>query len=76
MVEGTSTILLVNGEYSNGTVEQLTNQVEWESSDLSVLSVNKNGHLLALSPGTLTLTATKDDVTSEPVEIDVVQAAA
>ncbi|CAH7403444.1 hypothetical protein VCHA43P282_90122 [Vibrio chagasii] len=76
IVEGTSTILLVNGEYSNGTVEQLTNQVEWESSDLSVLSVNKNGHLLALSPGTVTLTATKDDVTSEPVEIDVVQAAA
>jgi WD40 repeat protein len=43
----------------------------WETSDSSVVTVDENGNIIALSPGTAEITAYAEEITSQPCDIVV-----
>jgi hypothetical protein len=63
--------LSITAKFSDGTERKLTEGVEWESSDPTVLNVSPEGELQGLKDGTATLAARYRDFRSEPVSIEV-----
>jgi len=51
------------GNYSDGSVQNLTRQVTWASSNTAVLQIVSGGNSRGLTPGTTTVTATLGSVT-------------
>ncbi len=58
IANGTSTSLTVTGQYSDGTNQDLTSQVAWQSSDTSIATVDSSGVVSAVAVGSATITAT------------------
>jgi trimeric autotransporter adhesin len=50
------------GDFSDGTTENLTSQVNWTSSAVGVATINANGLATATGTGSTTITATLDGV--------------
>jgi uncharacterized protein YjdB len=50
--------LSVNGQYTDDSVEAVDSLVTWQSSDPSVATISSSGRVLAISPGTISVTAT------------------
>jgi hypothetical protein len=63
--------LSITAKFSDGTERKLTEGVQWESSDPTVLNVNPEGEVEGLKDGTATLAARYKDFRSEPVSIEV-----
>ena len=49
---------MATGTYSDGSTQNITNQVTWASSSTAVATVNASGLVTAVSPGTTTISAT------------------
>lgn len=61
LVRGETLRFTASGTYSDGTTKDLTFDASWSSSDPLVASVSVTGEVAALSAGTTTLRASKDD---------------
>ena len=62
--EGTFEALTVTGTYSDKSTADLTGKVTWASSDSNVATVNAEGGVTGVSLGTVTITASKDSLSS------------
>ena len=58
IANGTSASLTVTGQYSDGTHQDLTSQVTWQSSNTSIATVDSSGVVAAVGVGSATITAT------------------
>ncbi len=68
LAPGTTLQLKARGVYSNNVVQNLTNQVVWESADPGVATVNSAGLAAATaSTGSTTITATLNGITGTAV---------
>jgi len=67
---GTETQLSATAFYDDGNRQNTTSEVEWSSSDTRVLSISSTGKLKPLAPGSSTITATLDSITTS-VELTV-----
>ncbi|MFA0159562.1 Ig-like domain-containing protein [Vibrio sp. 10N.261.46.A3] len=70
---GQSTQLTATATYSDGTSSDVTKHVVW-ASDPSVAVVDPEGVVLGVGMGTTTLTATKDSVSCNTVDVEVTSA--
>ncbi len=52
------------GTYSDSSTQNITNTAQWTTANASVASVNATGLATAISPGTVTVTATLNSVTA------------
>ncbi|MCA1666054.1 MAG: putative Ig domain-containing protein [Thermomicrobia bacterium] len=60
---GQSEQFTATGTYADGSMQNLTNQVQWSSSNPQVVTVDANGKVTGESPGTVTITASLNGVT-------------
>jgi uncharacterized protein YjdB len=69
LADGTSLQLIARGLYSDGSTQDMTDQVTWESGDISVLTVsnsmNSVGSITGQSPGQTNITATLENTTGQ-----------
>jgi hypothetical protein len=63
--------LSITAKFSDGTERVVSEGVEWESSDPTVLNVTPQGEVKGLKDGTAALAARYKDFRSEPVSIEV-----
>jgi uncharacterized protein YjdB len=67
LAKGTQAQLAASGTYSDGTVQDLTTQVSWSSSDTTVLTIanssGNQGRASAVAPGMATASATLSGIT-------------
>ena len=68
--EQTTTPLQINATYSDGTIKEITDNINWDIQDNSIISIDNNT-LKALKEGTTTLSATVDNHTSNTISITV-----
>ena len=59
------------GTYSDGSTKDITDSVTWESSDISVATIDATGLATANNKGTTYITAIKDGVSSEQAILTV-----
>lgn len=65
--------LKVFGTYSDNSVAELTQEVDWKIADQEILGSNENGYFLCKSEGITEVTATKDGTQGLPVKVIVVK---
>ena len=63
LVAGTTQQFTATGTYSNGSTQNITNQVAWSSLNTTVATVNGSGLASATSAGSTTISATMSSVT-------------
>src|SRR5579863_1529290 len=51
------------GQYSDGSTQTITNSVTWTSSNTAIATINSAGRATGVSGGTVTISATKSNVT-------------
>ena len=68
---GDTATLKATGTYQSGDKEDITSQVSWQSSDVSTISVNQEGEIVALKEGTATVFASLNGVESNSLLITV-----
>ena len=71
---GLSQYFYAIGLYSDGSSQDIGNQVNWVSSNISVATINSSGSVKAVAVGTSDITATFSGITSPPVSLAVVPA--
>lgn len=64
LAAGASEQLTAQGKYTDGSTQNLTSQVTWQSSDATVASVNSAGSLTSSKAGSVTITASMNSVTA------------
>ncbi|GAD74254.1 Ig-like domain-containing protein, partial [Vibrio azureus] len=74
LAKGVTQQLMATATYSDNTSSDISNLVTWRSGGLTVASVAPNGLLTAEGKGRVTLSAFKDNVTSNNVSVDVTDA--
>uniref|UniRef100_UPI003BA18D23 Ig-like domain-containing protein n=1 Tax=Aeromonas enteropelogenes TaxID=29489 RepID=UPI003BA18D23 len=74
--KGTSQQLTALATYSDNTSSDITSSVTWAPNDTGTATVTANGLLVGAGVGATTVTATKDGVTSNTVEVTVCDLAA
>ena len=55
------------GTYSDGTSRDITSQVTWRSTNISVVTVNSTGLATTVSPGTATITAASGNISGSVI---------
>lgn len=73
LLPGATATLGVTGSYSDGSSEDLTDQVNWVVGDQSVIQVTVDDDLLALAAGASSLQAQLNGVSSNVLSVNVVQ---
>ncbi len=63
IASGTSSQLSASGRFSDGSIQDLTSQSTWQSSNQAIVSVSALGMLEGLSQGSSTITATNGSTT-------------
>ncbi len=71
LAKGTKGKLTAIATYSDGTTQDISNLVAWNSSDIGVATVNLSGEVTAVTIGNATLTGRVGSVTSNPVSLSV-----
>jgi hypothetical protein len=56
--------LTLRGRFSDGTENEIANEIDWSSSNPQVASVNSAGEVTAIEPGTTNITATHGGLSS------------
>ncbi|MBN3571633.1 Ig-like domain-containing protein [Vibrio neptunius] len=74
IAKGQTEPLTAMATYSDGTSSNISDSVSWESIDPITASVTPEGLLSGGSVGNTTLTAVKDGVTSNTIDVDVTNA--
>jgi trimeric autotransporter adhesin len=64
LAAGLSADITATGTYSNGTTQNLNASVQWSSSSPAVATVSATGVMLAITPGSTTITATLNGVSA------------
>jgi uncharacterized protein YjdB len=64
---GSTQQFAANGTFSDGSTMNLTSQVSWSSSNVSVAIINSNGLLTSSSAGTSTITASLNGVSGTAI---------
>ena len=72
-IEGEQADVYVTGSYSNGTTSTVGG-AEWNSINPDVAYVNTDSLLVALKPGSTTITATVNGLISETVDVEITEA--
>jgi serine/threonine protein kinase len=65
------TTLRVAGKYSDGTQTDILKNLEWRSSDPSIVKINSNGEIEAVNNGSAQITASHEGLVSEPIALIV-----
>lgn len=60
------------GSYSDGTTEDITSQVTWTSTDITIATISSTGLATGIKPGQAVITATLSGVTSIGTALTVV----
>jgi hypothetical protein len=71
VVEGQTQQLTATATYDNNTSSNVTSSVTWTTADTNTATVTSAGLLSGVRAGTTTLTATKDNITSNEVNVTV-----
>uniref|UniRef100_UPI00260C68DD Ig-like domain-containing protein n=1 Tax=uncultured Shewanella sp. TaxID=173975 RepID=UPI00260C68DD len=71
VAKGQTQQLVADATYSDGTSSPVTNSVTWIPIDTATTTVSASGLLTGVEAGNTTLTATKDGVTSNTVDVNV-----
>ena len=71
IAKGATQTVTVTGHFSDGSTRTITSSVTWTSSDPTVARINAGkkggaGKALGISPGTVTITATKPPSGGQP----------
>jgi len=66
--------LKLQGDYSDGTKDDIANSIKWTSSDSRVAAVDDQGKLTARQPGTAEVSAHYGDLASAPRRVAVIAA--
>ncbi|MFM2661549.1 Ig-like domain-containing protein [Vibrio chagasii] len=74
VAKGQTQQLQATATYSDTTSSDVSDSVTWTSNELNTATVTSTGLLLGLAVGGTTLTATKDNITSNTVTMDVTDA--
>jgi trimeric autotransporter adhesin len=61
--------LTATGTFSDGSVQTITNTVNWSSSDANVASINNSGQITGQSAGSATITAQQGSVSGSMVVV-------
>lgn len=69
VAKGQTRQLTAIGIYSNGTIANVSNSVTWIPADISVAAVAPTGLLVGVEAGTTSVTANKDNITSNMVSV-------
>ena len=69
--QGDTLQLVALAGYDDGTAQDVSQTADWTSSDPAVVTVDVNGLITAVGPGTATVTATWGAFTSPPVTMTV-----
>jgi hypothetical protein len=64
-------LFTATGSYSNGSVINITGQANWASTNTGVANIINPGSVKGVAPGTTSITASKDGVTSPAVVLTV-----
>jgi hypothetical protein len=59
------------GSYSDGSTQNITSTVEWDSSDSSIAAISSSGLAIGLAEGDINITASLSGVTSLAVDLTV-----
>ncbi|CDU05772.1 Ig domain protein group 2 domain protein (fragment) [Vibrio coralliirubri] len=71
IAKGQTQKLLATATFSDATSSDVSNSVTWTPIDTATATVSPNGLLSAVEVGNTTLTATKDGITSNSVDVNV-----
>lgn len=74
VASGLSAYATAEGYYSDGTQNNITNQVDWTSSDNSIANIGNNGEVSAIKAGVVTIKASLNGVLSNEVSFTVASA--
>ncbi|MEZ8633756.1 Ig-like domain-containing protein, partial [Vibrio lentus] len=74
LAKGQTQQLVATATYSDGSSSDVTNSVTWMPIDTAIATVASDGLLSGVEVGSTTLTATKDGVTSNTVDVNVSEA--
>ncbi|QXB55575.1 Ig-like domain-containing protein [Aeromonas sp. FDAARGOS 1415] len=74
LAKGTKGKLTAAATYSDGTTQDVSSQVVWNSSNIAVATINLSGEVSAVSNGSATLTASQSGVSSNGVSLTVTNA--
>ncbi|TNI12503.1 Ig-like domain-containing protein, partial [Aeromonas veronii] len=74
LAKGNSQPFIAIGHHTDGSVLDISDSVTWSLSDESVATISGDGLLTGVSAGTITVTATKDNITSNQVEVTITDA--
>ncbi|MGK0440717.1 MAG: hypothetical protein ACJA0N_000512 [Pseudohongiellaceae bacterium] len=67
-----TTQFTASGLFIDSTTRDLTHSVDWISEDNTIATINNEGILTALTPGNIIITAAKNTITSDPVNISII----
>ncbi|WP_226088487.1 Ig-like domain-containing protein [Vibrio bathopelagicus] len=71
MAKGQTELLTATATFSDGTVSDISRSVAWTSADTAKATVSPTGLLSGVEAGNTTLTAFKDGVTSNKVDVNI-----
>lgn len=71
VMRGQTEQLTVSATYSDGTLSSNASSVTWTPNDSSIVTVASTGLLTGVEMGSTTMTASKGDITSNTVNVDV-----
>ncbi|WP_394142130.1 Ig-like domain-containing protein, partial [Vibrio chagasii] len=74
IAKGQTEQLIATALYDNGMSFDVTNSVIWKAFETNTASVSSGGLLLGVDAGTTTVTATKDGIVSNVVDVNVTMA--
>jgi uncharacterized protein YjdB len=67
VAQGTTQQLTSIGTYSDGTSWDITSQVTWRSTNISVVTVSSTGLAITVAPGTATITAASGNISGSVI---------
>ncbi|WFO49867.1 Ig-like domain-containing protein [Aeromonas veronii] len=74
LAKGNSQPFIAIGHHTDGSALDISDSVTWSLSDKSLATISGDGLLNGVSAGTITVTATKDNITSNQVEVTITDA--
>ncbi|WP_339389751.1 Ig-like domain-containing protein, partial [Vibrio neptunius] len=74
LAKGQDQTLIATATYSDSSSADISDSVTWSPADTGTASVTPEGQVTGVSVGTTTVTASKDSITSNTIDVDVTNA--